>query len=121
MTNQAAGHPGRDLPLDLAKAEASDSRMWKVRCARNWGGSAGWSTPRHGSLGPIEHQACGGWLSLLRVSVAAPMGLTRSAFSMPRRIPVVFTLDNRGEHPRVLEKLRRLSGRGDAGAGTDRQ
>ena len=45
-----------------------------------------------GTLGPIEHQSFDAWLSLLRVNLAAPMGLTRAlvaAVSPARRTPSV--------------------------------
>jgi len=44
------------------------------------------------------------WLSLLRVNVAAPMGLTRIVAPLLARAPdasVVFTLDSRGQEPRA--------------------
>jgi NAD(P)-dependent dehydrogenase (short-subunit alcohol dehydrogenase family) len=57
-----------------------------------------------GTLGPIEHQSFDSWLSLLRVNVAAPMGLTRAVMPLldaALDASVVFTLDNRGEQPRA--------------------
>ena len=57
-----------------------------------------------GSLGPMEHQSFDSWLSLLRVNVAAPMGLTRALMPLlgaSTDASVVFTLDNRGEAPRA--------------------
>ena len=57
-----------------------------------------------GSLGPIEHQSFDSWLSLLRVNVAAPMGLTRATLRLLNAAgdaSVVFTLDSRGQDPRA--------------------
>ena len=57
-----------------------------------------------GSLGPLEHQSFDIWLALLRVNVAAPMGLTRIVVPLLARAPdasVVFTLDSRGQEPRA--------------------
>ena len=57
-----------------------------------------------GSLGPLEHQSFDMWLALLRVNVAAPMGLTRIVVPLLNRAPdasVVFTLDSRGQEPRA--------------------
>ena len=38
-----------------------------------------------GSLGPLEHQSFDGWLALLRVNLAAPMGLTRALLPLLAR------------------------------------
>jgi NAD(P)-dependent dehydrogenase (short-subunit alcohol dehydrogenase family) len=57
-----------------------------------------------GSLGPLEHQSFDNWVALLRVNVAAPMGLTRIVMPLLARSPnasVVFTLDSRGQDPRA--------------------
>jgi NAD(P)-dependent dehydrogenase (short-subunit alcohol dehydrogenase family) len=57
-----------------------------------------------GSLGPIEHQSFDSWLALLRVNVAAPMGLTRATIRLldaADDASVIFTLDSRGQEPRA--------------------
>jgi NAD(P)-dependent dehydrogenase (short-subunit alcohol dehydrogenase family) len=103
----AAGHPEPViLPLDLAKAEASDFANVESALRAQLGRLDGLvhNAALLGSLGPIEHQSFDSWLSLLRVNVAAPMGLTRALMPMLDAAPdgsVVFTLDNRGEQPRA--------------------
>ncbi len=102
-----AGHPEPViLPLDLAKAVADD--FGNVASALQ--GQLGrldaivHTAALLGSLGPIEHQSFDSWLSLLRVNVAAPMGLTRALMPLLDAAPdasVIFTLDNRGEQPRA--------------------
>jgi len=94
------------LPLDFAKAEGSDfanvasaleSQFKRLDAIVH-------TAAMLGSLGPIEHQSFDAWLALLRVNVAAPMGLTRALAPLLRRAPdasVVFTLDNRGVAPRA--------------------
>jgi NAD(P)-dependent dehydrogenase (short-subunit alcohol dehydrogenase family) len=103
----AAGHPEPViLPLDLAKAGADD--FGNVASALQ--GQLGrvdaivHTAALLGSLGPMEHQSFDSWLSLLRVNVAAPMGLTRALMPLLDASAdgsVVFTLDNRGEEPRA--------------------
>jgi NAD(P)-dependent dehydrogenase (short-subunit alcohol dehydrogenase family) len=103
----AAGHPEPViLPLDFAKAEASDfanvasaleSQFQRLDAIVH-------TAALLGSLGPIEHQSFDGWLNLLRVNLAAPMGLTRALMPLLVRAPdacVVFTLDDRGLEPRA--------------------
>ena len=94
------------LPLDLAKATADDFG----NVANALQGQTGrldalvHTAALLGTLGPIEHQSFDSWLSLLRVNVAAPMGLTRALIpllSQSDDASVVFTLDNRGEQPRA--------------------
>jgi NAD(P)-dependent dehydrogenase (short-subunit alcohol dehydrogenase family) len=103
----AAGHPEPViLPLDLAKAEASDFANVESALRAQLGRLDGLvhTAALLGSLGPIEHQSFDSWVSLLRVNVAAPMGLTRALMSLLNAAPdasVVFTLDNRGEQPRA--------------------
>jgi len=103
----AAGHPEPViLPLDLAKAEASDFANVESALRAQLGRLDGLvhTAALLGSLGPIEHQSFDSWLSLLRVNVAAPMGLTRALIPLLGAAPdasVVFTLDNRGEQPRA--------------------
>ncbi|MEO8345374.1 MAG: SDR family NAD(P)-dependent oxidoreductase [Betaproteobacteria bacterium] len=103
----AAGHPDPIiLPLDLAKAEASDFANVESALRAQIGRLDGLvhTAALLGSLGPIEHQSFDSWLSLLRVNLAAPMGLTRALMPLLNAAPdasVVFTLDNRGEEPRA--------------------
>ena len=94
------------LPLDLAKVEASDfanvasalhAQLGRVDALVH-------TAALLGSLSPLEHQSFDAWLALLRVNVAAPMGLTRALMPLLTRAPdasVVFTLDSRGEAPRA--------------------
>ena len=102
-----AGHPEPViLPLDLAKASADDFGNVASALQAQFGRLDGLvhTAALLGSLGPIEHQSFDSWLSLLRVNVAAPMGLTRAVLPLLNVCPdasVVFTLDNRGEQPRA--------------------
>jgi len=94
------------LPLDLARAEASDFANIASALQAQVGRLDGivHTAALLGSLGPIEHQSFDSWLSLLRVNVAAPMGLTRALIPLldaARDASVIFTLDNRGEEPRA--------------------
>jgi len=104
----AAGHPEPViLPLDLAKAGASDFANVESALRAQLGRLDGLihTAALLGSLGPIEHQSFDSWVSLLRVNVAAPMGLTRALMPMldaAADASVVFTLDNRGEEPRAF-------------------
>ena len=94
------------LPLDLAHAEASDfanvgnaleAQFGRLDALIHTAAMLGW-------LGPLEHQSFETWLALLRVNVAAPMGLTRIVAPLLNRAPdasVVFTLDSRGQEPRA--------------------
>lgn len=103
----AARHPEPViLPLDLAKAAADDFG----NVANALQGQLGrldalvHTAALLGTLGPIEHQSFDSWLALLRVNVAAPMGLTRALMpllSAAQDASVIFTLDNRGEQPRA--------------------
>jgi NAD(P)-dependent dehydrogenase (short-subunit alcohol dehydrogenase family) len=104
---KVAGHPEPIiLPLDLAKAEAADfanvASALEVQLGRL--DAVVHTAAMLGSLGPIEHQAFDSWLALLRVNVAAPMGLTRAFMQLLSAAPdasVVFTLDSRGQEPRA--------------------
>ena len=94
------------LPLDLAKAEAADfanvSNALNAQLGRL--DALVHTAALLGSLSPLEHQSFDAWLALLRVNVAAPMGLTRALMPLLARAPdasVVFTLDSRGEVPRA--------------------
>jgi len=104
----AAGHPEPViLPLDLAKAGAADFANVESALRAQLGRLDGLvhTAALLGSLGPIEHQSFDSWVSLLRVNVAAPMGLTRALMPMldaAADASVVFTLDNRGEEPRAF-------------------
>jgi len=103
----AAGRPEPIiLPLDLAKAEASDFANVASALEAQVGrlDALVHTAALLGSLGPIEHQSFDSWLSLLRVNLAAPMGLTRALVPLLSRAPdasVVFTLDDRGQTPRA--------------------
>jgi NAD(P)-dependent dehydrogenase (short-subunit alcohol dehydrogenase family) len=95
------------LPLDLAKATADDFGNVANALQEQFGHLDGvvHTAALLGTLGPIEHQSFDSWLSLLRVNVAAPMGLTRALLPQLNASPdasVVFTLDNRGEQPRAF-------------------
>ncbi len=103
----AAGHPEPTiLPLDLAKAEAADfanvasaldAQLHRLDALVHTAALLGW-------LSPLEYQSFDAWLSLLRVNVAAPMGLTRALLPLLARssdASVLFTLDSRGEDPRA--------------------
>lgn len=94
------------LPLDLARAEASDFANVGSALEAQFGrlDALVHTAAMLGSLGPLEHQSFDTWLALLRVNVASPMGLTRVLASLLARAPdasVVFTLDNRGQEPRA--------------------
>ncbi|HEX6945589.1 MAG TPA: SDR family NAD(P)-dependent oxidoreductase [Casimicrobiaceae bacterium] len=103
----AAGHAEPIiLPLDLAKAGTEDFGNVATALGGQLGRLDGivHTAALLGSLGPMEHQSFDSWLSLLRVNVAAPMGLTRALVPLldaSADASVVFTLDNRGEDPRA--------------------
>jgi NAD(P)-dependent dehydrogenase (short-subunit alcohol dehydrogenase family) len=103
----AAGHPEPViLPLDLAKVNADDFGNVAGALQGQFGrlDAIVHTAALLGSLGPIEHQSFDSWVSLLRVNVAAPMGLTRALMPLLNASPdgsVIFTLDNRGEQPRA--------------------
>jgi NAD(P)-dependent dehydrogenase (short-subunit alcohol dehydrogenase family) len=104
----AAQHPEPTiLPLDLAKATADDFGNVANALQTQLGRLDGLvhTAALLGTLGPIEHQSFDSWLSLLRVNVAAPMGLTRALLPLlngSADASVVFTLDSRGEQPRAF-------------------
>ena len=94
------------LPLDLARAEASDFANVANALEAQFGrlDALVHTAAMLGSLGPLEHQSFDMWLALLRVNVAAPMGLTRILVPLLNRAQdasVVFTLDSRGQEPRA--------------------
>jgi len=102
-----AGHPEPViLPLDLANAEAADFANIAAALEAQLGrlDALVHTAALLGSLGPLEHQSFDSWLALLRVNVAAPMGLTRALMPLLNRAPdasVVYTLDSRGQEPRA--------------------
>ncbi|HEY3179774.1 MAG TPA: SDR family NAD(P)-dependent oxidoreductase [Casimicrobiaceae bacterium] len=94
------------LPLDLAKAGADDFANVTSALEAQLGrlDALVHTAAMLGSLGPIEHQSFDSWLALLRVNVAAPMGLTRATIRLLDKADdaaVVFTLDSRGQEPRA--------------------
>ena len=94
------------LPLDLAKAGADDFANVTSALEAQLGrlDAVVHTAAMLGSLGPIEHQSFDSWLALLRVNVAAPMGLTRATIRLLDAsfdAVVVFTLDSRGQEPRA--------------------
>jgi NAD(P)-dependent dehydrogenase (short-subunit alcohol dehydrogenase family) len=103
----AAKHPEPIiLPMDLAKATADDFGNVATALSAQLGrlDALIHTAAMLGTLGPIEHQSFDSWLGLLRVNVAAPMGLTRAVMPLldaSADASVVFTLDNRGEQPRA--------------------
>lgn len=101
----AAGHPEPViLPLDLAKADAADFANVATALESQFGrlDAIVHTAVMLGSLGPIEHQSFDNWLSVLRVDLAAPMGITRALMPLLGQAldgSVTFTLDTRGEEP----------------------
>jgi NAD(P)-dependent dehydrogenase (short-subunit alcohol dehydrogenase family) len=94
------------LPLDLARAEAADFANVANALDAQLGrlDALIHTAALLGSLGPLEHQSFDNWVALLRVNVAAPMGLTRIVMPLLMRAPdasVTFTLDSRGQEPRA--------------------
>ena len=94
------------LPLDLAKAEASDFGNVAAALEAQFSRLDGLvhTAAMLGSLGPLEHQSYDAWLALLRVNLAAPMGLTRALVPLLAQASdasVTFTLDDRGLAPRA--------------------
>ena len=103
----AAGHAEPViLPLDFAKAEAADFGTIAAALESQFDrlDAVVHTAAMLGSLGPLEHQSYDAWLALLRVNIAAPMGLTRSVMPLLARAAdasVAFTLDDRGIAPRA--------------------
>jgi NAD(P)-dependent dehydrogenase (short-subunit alcohol dehydrogenase family) len=103
----AAGGPEpMILPLDLRKATAADYSDVASALQEKLGrlDALVHTAAQLGSLGPVEHQSFDTWLEVLRVNVAATMGLTRAVLPLLSRAPdasVVLTLDSRGEAPRA--------------------
>src|SRR2546430_8421316 len=94
------------LPLDLSKAGADDFANVTSALEAQLGrlDAVVHTAAMLGSLGPIEHQSFDSWLALLRVNVAAPMGLTRATIRLldaADDASVIFTLDSRGQEPRA--------------------
>lgn len=103
----AAGHAEPViLPLDFAKAEAADFGNIAAALESQFKRLDGivHTAAMLGSLGPLEHQSYDAWLALLRVNIAAPMGITRALIpllSKAEDASVTFTLDDRGVAPRA--------------------
>lgn len=103
----ADGHPAPViLPLDFAKADAADFANVAAALETQLGrlDALVHTAAMLGSLGPLEHQSFESWLALLRVNLAAPMGLTRALLPLlnaANDASVVFTLDHRGQEPRA--------------------
>ncbi len=94
------------LPLDLGKAEAADFANVAQALEVQFGRIDGLihAAVKLGTLGPLEHQSFDHWLNVLRVNLAAPMGLTRTLLPLLSNSPdasITFTLDTRGEDPRA--------------------
>jgi NAD(P)-dependent dehydrogenase (short-subunit alcohol dehydrogenase family) len=94
------------LPLDLAKAEAKDFGDVASAIEAQLGrlDALVHTAAILGSLGPIEHQSFDTWLAVLRVNLAATLGLTRSLARLLEAsadASVTFTLDTRGETPKA--------------------
>lgn len=103
---EAGGPEPVILPLDLAKAGADDFANVAAALESQFKRLDGLvhTAAMLGTLGPIEHQSFDAWLALLRVNLAAPMGLTRALSALLARAPdaaVLFTLDDRGLAPRA--------------------
>jgi NAD(P)-dependent dehydrogenase (short-subunit alcohol dehydrogenase family) len=94
------------LPLDLAKATADDYGNVTSAIEAQLGrlDAVVHTAVQLGSLGPVEHQSFDTWLTVLRVNVAAALGITRSVVRLleaSRDASVTFTLDTRGEQPKA--------------------
>jgi NAD(P)-dependent dehydrogenase (short-subunit alcohol dehydrogenase family) len=94
------------LPLDLAKAEANDFGNVASAVEAQLGrlDALVHTAAQLGSLGPLEHQAFDTSLAVLRVNLAAALGLTRSLARLLHASAdgsVTFTLDTRGEAPKA--------------------
>ena len=104
------------LPLDLARAEAADFANVASALDAQLGrlDALVHTAALLGSLGPLEHQSFDNWLALLRVNVAAPMGLTRivdaAARARARRERRVHARQPRPGAARVLGRLCRDEG-----------
>ena len=94
------------LPVDFTRAESGDFANVASALEQQLGrlDAVVHTAAMLGSLGPFEHQSFDQWLALLRVNVAAPMGLTRAVLPLLMRATdasVVFTLDHRALEPRA--------------------
>jgi NAD(P)-dependent dehydrogenase (short-subunit alcohol dehydrogenase family) len=102
-----AGHPEPTiLPLDLAAAGTAEFDQVTAALRAQLGRLDGLvhTAAFLGSLGPVEHQSFDAWLKVLRIDVAAALGLTRAVMPLLDAAPdaaVIFTLDSRGEEPRA--------------------
>jgi NAD(P)-dependent dehydrogenase (short-subunit alcohol dehydrogenase family) len=94
------------LPLDLRTAGAADFSNVASALQEKLGrlDSLVHTAAQLGALSPVEHQSFDTWLELMRVNVAATMGVTRAVLPLLSRAPdasVALTLDSRGEAPRA--------------------
>lgn len=94
------------LPLDFLKAGSNDFETVTNAIGEQLGRLDGLIHTANllGALAPIEHQSFDTWLKVLRVDVAAAMGITRAVVPLLNAAPdasVTFTLDTRGEAPRA--------------------
>ena len=103
----AAGGPEPTiLPLDLATAQAADYGNVASAIEAQLGrlDALVHTAAQLGSLGPVEHQSFDSWLTVLRVNLAAALGLTRSLVRLleaSKDASVTLTLDTRGEAPKA--------------------
>lgn len=103
----AAGGPEPTiLPLDLATAQAADYGNVANAIEAQLGrlDALVHTAAQLGSLGPVEHQSFDSWLTVLRVNLAAALGLTRSLVRLleaSKDASVTLTLDTRGESPKA--------------------
>jgi NAD(P)-dependent dehydrogenase (short-subunit alcohol dehydrogenase family) len=94
------------LPLDLAKAQADDFGTVASAVEAQLGrlDALVHTAAQLGSLGPAEHQSFDAWLAVLRVNLAAALGLTRSLARLlesSKDASLTFTLDTRGVAPKA--------------------
>lgn len=94
------------LPLDLLKADAAafgtvasaiEAQLGRLDALVH-------TAAVLGSLGPVEHQSFDTWLDVLRVNLAAPLGLTRSLARLlegSADASVTLTLDTRALAPKA--------------------
>lgn len=95
------------LPLDLVQAEAAAFANVASAIEAQFGrlDAVAHTAAMLGSLGPLEHQSFDASLQVLRVNLAATMGLTRALMPLltrARDASVVLTLDDRGLAPRAF-------------------
>ncbi|HZP87436.1 MAG TPA: SDR family NAD(P)-dependent oxidoreductase [Burkholderiales bacterium] len=102
----AGGAEPMILPLDFLQAGAADFHAAASALQTQLGrlDALVHTAAFLGSLGPVEHQSFDRWLEVLRVNVAAAMGLTRAMVPALGKSPdasVTITLDTRGMAPRA--------------------